>query len=169
MHGLRKSDVSWAQLLAECLEGVGFVWSKADNSIFMRPREDGTAYEYVACYVDDLAFITAEPSKLIKELERDPYNFEMKGSGPIKFHLGCGFDRDEDNTLYMDPSRYIDKMIDSYKRLLGEQPNQTVQSPLEKGDHPELDTSTFLDKDGVEMYQSLIGSMQWCVSIGQWT
>ena len=92
----------------------------------------------------------------------------MKGSGPIKFHLGCGFDRDEDNTLYMDPSRYIDKMTDSYQRFFGEQPNQTVRSPLEKGDHPELDTSPFLDEDGVEMYQSLIGSMQWCVSIGRW-
>ena len=104
LYGLRTAGVSWAKLLAECLEGVGFVRSKADDSIFMRPREDGTAYEYVACYVDDLAFITAKPSKLIKELQRDPYNFKMKGSGLINFHLGCGFGRDDDNTLYMDPS-----------------------------------------------------------------
>ena len=59
-------------------------------------------------------------------------------------------------------------MVESYERLFREQPNQTVQSPLEKDDHPELDTSAFLDEDGVEMYQSLIGSMQWCVSIGRW-
>ena len=59
-------------------------------------------------------------------------------------------------------------MIESYKRLFGEKPNQAVQSPLEKGDHPELDTSEFLEDSEMEMYQSLIGSMQWCVSIGRW-
>ena len=92
----------------------------------------------------------------------------MKGSVPINFHLGCGFGRDDDNTLYMDPSQYIDKMIDSYESLFEEQPNQTVRSPLEKGDHPELDTCAFLEEEEIEIYQSLIGSMQWCVSIGRW-
>ena len=43
-----------------------------------------------------------------------------------------------------------------------------MQSPLESGDHPELDASEFLDEDGIEIYQSLIGSMQWAVSIGRY-
>ena len=39
-------------------------------------------------------------------------------------------------------------------------------SPLEKGDHPELDTSEFLDMTGIQQYQSMIGTLQWSVSIG---
>ena len=40
-------------------------------------------------------------------------------------------------------------------------------SPLEKGDHPELDTSELLDPTGVQQYQSLIGSLQWAISLGR--
>ena len=42
-----------------------------------------------------------------------------------------------------------------------------VKSPLEKGDHPELDTSDLLDADGIQKYQSMIGAMQWAISIGR--
>ena len=41
------------------------------------------------------------------------------------------------------------------------------RSPLQKYDHPELDTTPFLDKDGKEIYQSLIGCGQWNISMGR--
>ena len=40
-------------------------------------------------------------------------------------------------------------------------------SPLEMNDHPELDTSNLLDEKGIQIYQSLIGSLQWAVLIGR--
>ena len=67
----------------------------------------------------------------------------------------------------MAPKKYIEKMVDSYVSMFGTKPSHTVTSPLEKGDHPELDTSDLLDEKGVAMYQSLIGSMQWAVSLGR--
>jgi hypothetical protein len=51
--------------------------------------------------------------------------------------------------------------------MFGEPPKQNVSSPLEKGDHPELDTSEFLDEKGIKTYQSMIGALQWMVTIGQ--
>jgi hypothetical protein len=51
--------------------------------------------------------------------------------------------------------------------MFGEQPKQNVTSPLEKGDHPELDTSELLDSQGISMYQSLIGALQWVITIGR--
>jgi hypothetical protein len=38
-------------------------------------------------------------------------------------------------------------------------------SPLEKGDHPEVDTSEKLDKEGIKKYQTMIGCLQWAVSL----
>ena len=38
---------------------------------------------------------------------------------------------------------------------------------MEKGDHPELDSTDLLDELGTRQYQSLIGAMQWAVSIGR--
>ena len=59
-------------------------------------------------------------------------------------------------------------MEDAYNhRFPGEESDRRVLSPLNRGDHPELDTSDFLDDDGVEIYQSLIGAMQWAISIGR--
>ena len=43
-----------------------------------------------------------DPEAFLKQLTSDPYNFKLKGSGELNFHLGCGFARDADSTLYMD-------------------------------------------------------------------
>ena len=50
--------------------------------------------------------------------------------------------------------------------MFGEKPSAKVFSPLEKGDHPELDDSEFIDPDGIQQYQSLVGSLQWAISLG---
>ena len=41
------------------------------------------------------------------------------------------------------------------------------RSPLQKGDHPELDTTPFLDEEGKDTYQSLIRCRQWNIFIGR--
>ena len=46
-------------------------------------------------------------------------------------------------------------------------PNQKHKSPLQKGDHPELDTTQFLDEKEKEIYMSLVGSAQWSISTGR--
>ena len=54
-----------------------------------------------------------------------------------------------------------------YYSMFGEKPKLNVTSPLEKNDHPELDTSELLDEDGIRQYQSLIGALQWAISLGR--
>jgi len=58
-------------------------------------------------------------------------------------------------------------MVDTYVRLFGTKPSTKSLSPLEKGDHPEIDDSKFLDKEGTQTYQSLVGALQWSISIGR--
>jgi hypothetical protein len=66
----------------------------------------------------------------------------------------------------MAPKKYIEKMMMGYEQMFGEKPSTKVHSPLEKGDHPELDTSELLDQTGVQQYQLLIGSLQWAILLG---
>ncbi len=87
--------------------------------------------------------------------------------GPISFHLSCNFVREEDGTMCMTPRKYIEKLHGTYERIFGSKPKQNITSPLEKGDHPELDMSDELDADGIKNYQSLIGALQWSVSLGR--
>jgi hypothetical protein len=63
--------------------------------------------------------------------------------------------------------KYVEKMMGSFEQFFGCKPSQKFNSPLEKGDHPEIDSSAFLDSTETQQYQSLIGAMQWAVSIGR--
>jgi hypothetical protein len=58
-------------------------------------------------------------------------------------------------------------MVGAYKLMFRVAPKQNIQSPLEKSDHPELDESPLLDEDGIRKYQSLIGTLQWTISLGR--
>ena len=39
--------------------------------------------------------------------------------------------------------------------------------PLYKDDHLELDNSSLLEEPDIKIYQSLIGSLQWAITLGQ--
>ena len=123
-------------------------------------------YEYVAVYVDDLAFAVKDPQSFI-DILKNKHGFKIKEAGPLKFHLGADFFRDEEGTLCMAPQKYIERLVASYEKMFGEKPSAKMYSPLEKGDHPELDDSELLDETGIQQYQSLIGSLQWAISLGR--
>jgi hypothetical protein len=57
-------------------------------------------------------------------------------------------------------------MISTYVTLFGVKPSMKYSSPLQKGDHLETDDTEFLDATGTRQYQSLIGALQWSMSIG---
>ena len=105
-----------------------------------------------------------EPLEITKHLE-DEYKFELKGMGPIEFHLGCNFSRDKDNTLFMHPDKFIERMVNSYQQMFGEKLKKTYQLPLKPGDHPKIDTTDFCNIKDITVFQSLIGSCQWAMSL----
>ena len=67
----------------------------------------------------------------------------------------------------MSPKKYIGRAIESFQRMFVKKPKTKYSSPLEPGDHPKLDNSDEFDIDGIKKYQSLIGILQWLVSLGR--
>jgi hypothetical protein len=128
-------------------------------------RLNGNLYEYVATYVDDLCLGMLDPKSFTDTLQKK-YNFKLKGTGPIDFHLGQSFSWNDDGEMEISAKCYVDKMIDTYVQLYGEKPRKAL-SPLEQNDHPEMDDSPFLGQDEMQQFQSLSGAMQWAVSIGR--
>jgi len=118
-------------------------------------------------YVNDLA-ITLKDPKAITDALTNWHGFKLKGTGPIEYHLGMTFHQNDHGLLEINPRWYIDgKMVDTYVRLFGMKPSTKLLSPLEKGDHPEIDDSKFLDGEGTQTYQSLVRALQWSISIGR--
>jgi len=66
----------------------------------------------------------------------------------MEYHLGMTFCQNEHGLLEITPRWYINKMVDTYVRLFGMKLSTKPLSPLEKGDHPEINDSEFLDDDG---------------------
>ena len=163
LYGLRSSGARWHECFADCLHEMGFTPCKAEPDMWM--HSNGDSYEYIAVYVDDLAIAAAKPQEIINILT-NVYNFKLKGTGKISFHLGMDFFRDEEGTLCFAPKKYTQKMQDAYLQMFGTKPNTNMMSPLEPNDHPELDESEFLDEDDIQQYQSMLGQLQWAISIG---
>ena len=97
----------------------------------------------------DNLLIASKSLKIIVVTLTSKHDFKLKGVGPITYHLGCDFTRDGNNELCLAFLKCIDKISDSRVSIFSSKPKPSHHSPLEKGDHPELDTKNFLDSDGI--------------------
>ena len=163
IYGLKSSGLRWREKFAETLKDMGFFPSKADDDVWMKDCDDH--YEYIATYVDDLLIASRDPEAITRQISED-YGYKLKGVGPIKYHLGCDFWRDQDGHLNYGPHKFISKMMEKYERDFGEKPGKG-SSPLVQNDHPEIDTSAELNDRERTIYMSMIGSLQWCITLGR--
>eukprot|EP00986_Skeletonema_menzelii_P007778 scaffold3101_cov93-Skeletonema_menzelii.AAC.1 len=192
LYGLKTSAKRFHEVLSDVLREMGFSPCPAEPDIWMRPmKPDGTVmseedlkkedpefthegvgraiyggyYEYIATYIDDLTIGSKNPQAIIDYLQ-DVAKFKLKGTEPINYLLGCDYWREEDGTLCSAPKKYIEKMEETYKRIYGHLPPEK-RHPMEPNCHPELDTSDFCDEEDKRNYQSMIGAVQWAVSLGR--
>ena len=77
---------------------MGFKPSIEEQDIWMRETKEN--YEYISVYVDDLSIAANDPYYIIKELTYK-HKFNLKGTGPISYHLGMDFYRDSNGILCM--------------------------------------------------------------------
>jgi Reverse transcriptase (RNA-dependent DNA polymerase) len=163
LYGLRTSGARWHDRFADTLREMGYFPCKADPDVWM--KDCITHYEYVCVYVDDLMVIGKNPKDFLDTLT-EKYHYQLKGVGKPSYHLGGDFFRDPDGTLAWGASTYVKKMLINFETMFGAKPKE-ASSPMVEKDHPELDTTDELDETGIKQYQSLIGALQWLVTLGR--
>ena len=112
LYELCSSGAQWHEWLADCLREEGFQACRAEPDIWL--RKNGNIYEYIAVYVGDLAIAMKDPAAFTEVLKMK-HKFKMKGTGPLKFHLGADFYKDSQGTLCMAPKKYIEYLIANYE------------------------------------------------------
>ena len=68
LYGLKTSGARFRDHLAGTLRSLGFVGSRADPDVWLKPgtKNDGTKYyEYVLCYVDDILCSSEDPGRVM--------------------------------------------------------------------------------------------------------
>ena len=163
LYGLRSSGARFHEKFADTLREMGYTPCKADPDVWLKDCD--THYEYVCVYVDDLMVMGKNPDDFFATLT-NTYGYKLKGVGDPAYHLGGNFFRDADGTLAWGARSYVEKMLVNFEIMFGHKPKEWG-SPVDKGDHPELDVSDFLDADGIQQYQSLIGALQWAITLGR--
>ena len=63
----------------------------------------------------------------------------------MSHHLGADYFEYPNGTLVSKPRKYIDKLDDTYKRLITEDPPKGYKMPLDKNDYPDLNASKILE------------------------
>ena len=162
LYGLRTSGARFHAKFADTLRQLGFTPTYADPDVWI--RDAGDCYEYVVVYVDDILTALKEPKKFYDALRSDPWNYKLKNVEEPKYHLGGDFFRDKDGTYCYGSQTYVKRLVDNYKLMFGELPKEW-HAPMEKSDQPELDDSDVLGPDGLQQYQSLLGAVQWTISL----
>ena len=169
LYGTRTGGNRFAEKLADDLLDMGFFQSQVDPAIWM--RDCGDHYEYLCTWVDDLIFASKNPMWLMETLQ-SKYKYTLKGVGAPEYYLGADIKRvDKDvidsGVLTMGSTTYVKRCLDNYERLLGLKPPKKVSQPMDPKYYPELDTTDELDSQGRQIYWSLIGMLQWAVTIGR--
>ena len=83
--------------------------------------------------MDDLLIASEEPQKIIQYL-KEKFKLKLKGDGPLEYHLGCDYKLEKDGTLMAQPIRYINKILESYKKMFPDEKFINAKSPLEKNE-----------------------------------
>ena len=60
------------------------------------------SYEWAAACADNLLSVSKSLQVIVDALV-SKHNFKLKGTGPTSCHLGCDFNRDRSNDLYLSP------------------------------------------------------------------
>ena len=162
LYGLRTSGKCFHESFSRALTALDFKPSLADPDVWM--RDIGDRYEYIVRYVDDICCAMENPDLFYEQLKGEPFKLKLTGCEEPKYHLGGDFFRDDDGTLCYGAQTYVKRMLDNTKNLFGELPKKCL-SPMDKDDHPELDTSPLCGPADIAKFQSLIGSMQWAISL----
>ena len=166
LYELKSSGKRWAETLHDILKDMNFTPSRADQCIWLKKNKRLNIYEYIAVYVDDLCIAPQDPKEKINIL-KSKYHLKVKGDGPLFYHLGADYFQDPDGTMVSQPKKYIEKLKETYVRLFNTEPSKGLRTPLEKNDHPELDTSEILLGQEVNQYLTMVGQLQWLITLGR--
>ena len=121
-------------------------------------------YDYIAVYVDDLCIAAESPSAII-QIFKSKYHLKVKVDGKLIYHLGADYFEDPDGTYVSQSKKYIEMLADTYTRLFNDDPPKGYKTPLDKNDHPELDTSEIIEGDIAVKYLTMVGQLQWLVTL----
>lgn len=163
VYRTKTAALRFHQSLLICLQKIGFRPSEVEPDFWYQKTKYG--FEYIARYVDNVICFSKNPQKIIDYLKK---HYVMKGVGHVKFYLGgdlLELPKTWKSKYAMSAKTYLGNLISNSKGMLKED-FKFAGTPLDDNYHPEEDTTNFCEPHKHSFHQSLIGSANWCVTLG---
>lgn len=98
--------------------------------------------------------------------------YTMKGVGTPMYYLGGDVEVIAESwsvrgvSTALSAKTYINQVVPKIEKRIGKD-FPKAKTSMAEGAHPELDDSSFLNAEGTELYQSIIGSANWVINLGR--
>ena len=175
LYGLKSAGAAFRSLLADTLMDTGYKPTKADPDVWIRPATKSNGFEYyemVLCYVDDILSISDDPHATLLALTG---TFKLKDDKiePPDIYLGAQLSImrvDDIECWTMSAEKYVVSAVKNVEETLAKRglrlPSKCY-TPLSSDYRPELEVSSELKSDGIQLYQEMIGVLRWAVELGR--
>jgi len=100
-------------------------------------------------------------------------SYIMKGVGKPQYYLGGDIVdlgpewRKEGITTAFSAQTYIQNCLPKLAKMCDKEQFTKYSTPFNEAYHAELETTSFCDKEKISKYKSLIGSANWCITLGR--
>jgi histone deacetylase 1/2 len=154
LYGLKQAPRAWYARLCSKLEALGFMYSKADTSLFYYNKGQHTLY--VLVYVDDIIVASSSQAAtyvLLKDLQRE---FALKDLGDLHYFLGIEVRRDSDGLILLQGRYATDILARANMRSC-----KPVDTPLPTSVKLSVEEGDKLGPTDATKYRSLVGALQY--------
>jgi hypothetical protein len=168
LYGLKSSAARFHEHLLVKLRKLKFQPSKADPDLWM--KRVGTHYEYIARYVDDIIVFSCDPMAIMKEIKE---HYILKGVGEPRYYLGGNVlqlgDKWEKEgiSVALSAETYVNNVLPRLASMCKVEQFKKYSTPFSEEYHAKLDTTNLCSPEEISKYQSLVGSANWLIMLGQ--
>ena len=155
----------WHHKFSDNITYLGFSPCYAYFKLWMQDR--GDHYEYIDVMVDYLLIFRKEPGLIVKSLQ-EIWGYDLKGVGEPEYYSRADIEYGKDKKFWtVSAKTYINSVCDRIEKLT-KTTLKNYGSPLDAGGHIETENTYILPPNNISVYQMLIGSLQWDITLGRW-
>ena len=177
-YGLKTSAYQWRNCLCEVLREFGWVPSRADPDVWMKPAVKASGdkiYEYLLIYVDDLLVIAIDPKAALDEIG-SRFTIKPDSMGEPTQYLGAQvsmytFEDDPEKVYWaMSSEKYVKEAIRNVQDWVnsnGYELKKSIKTHFPTGYRPKLDTTEELGDEEAQFYMSQVSVLRWAVELGR--
>lgn len=152
LYGLKQAPRAWFQRFAAYVRSIGFVSSRADNSLFVLRRSNDTCY--LLLYVDDIVLTASSPAFLEHVTQQLHAEFAMKDMGALHYFLGMQVTRSP-HGFFLSQQRYATELLDRAGMLQCKPASTPVDT------HGKLSSADGAPLEDPSAYRSMVGALQY--------